>query len=259
MADQALYKSRPVFCFTSDVDWAAEAALLIQQKIFDKYDIKATYFITHESPLIRKWHKVGKIDIGIHPNFLPGSSHGDSFDKVIDTVMKLVPDAHCFRAHRCFDVTPVTHKLVKRGLLYDSNLVTNLQQDLGPIEHESGLWRFPVFYEDGTHFEWRRSWDFSEFKDAFGQPGLKVISTHPMITALNVTTPEYWAALKEKFPPDKWLRMTANEIEANMTRDDRGDPAIGPKMFLESIAGFAREAGLTIMTLEELYQNFKNT
>jgi len=259
MADQAIYKSQPVYCFTSDIDWAAEDALTIQQRIFDKYDIKATYFVTHESPLIRKWHREGRIDIGIHPNFLPGSSHGDTFEQVIDTVMKLVPDARCFRAHGCFDVTPITHALVRRGLLYDSNLVTNLQQDLRPIEHESGLWRFPVFYEDGTHFEWRRSWDFSEYKNLFSQPGLKVISTHPMITALNVTTSENWAALKEKFPPDKWVKITAEEIDENMAGEVQGTLAAGPQLFLESIARFARETGMTIMTLEELYQNFKNT
>ena len=252
MTDQPIYKTQPVFCFTSDVDWASENALLIQQEIFDRYNIKAAYFVTHESSLIRKWHSEGKIEIGIHPNFLPGSSHGSTFDEVIDTVMKLVPDARCFRAHRCFDVTPITHELVRRGLLYDSNMVTNLQQDLAPIEHESGLLRFPVFYEDGTHFEWRRSWDFSQFHDIFSQPGIKVISTHPMITALNVATPENWISLKGKFPLKRWIKMTAEEINENAPKDN------GPKKFLDDMIKFIRQENMPVMSMEELYQNFKN-
>ena len=250
MKNRPVYLDKPVFCFTSDVDWASEDALLILQEIYDRYDILATYFVTHDSTAINRWHKEKKIEIGIHPNFLPGSSHGDSFEEVIETVMGFAPKARCFRAHRCFDVTQTTHALVERGLVYDSNMVTNLQQGIAPIEHESGLLRFPVFYEDGTHFEWRRSWDFSRFAGAFSKPGIKIISTHAMITALNVITTEYWARLKVKFPPDKWIKMSADEIAENACQET------GPKMFLEDMIKHVRRNNMIVMTMEELYQNF---
>jgi len=253
MMNHPIYKNKPVFCFTSDVDWASEDALAILQGIFDHYDITATYFVTHDSPSIKSWHKEKKIEVGIHPNFLPGSSHGNSFNEVIDAVMKFAPDARCFRAHRCFDVTPITHELARRGILYDSNMVTNLQQELMPIKHESGLLRFPVFYEDGTHFEWRQSWDFKEFTDIFSQPGIKVISAHAMITALNVPSPEFWNQLKVKFPPDKWIKINSTEIAENAFEGP------GPKKFLQDMIEFVHRNNMEIMTMSELYQNFKTT
>jgi hypothetical protein len=245
-----IYETEPIFCITSDVDWASEDAIQIQQDVLDKYNVCATYFVTHDSPLLNKWDQEGKIQLGIHPNFLSGSSHGDSIDQVIDTVMKFAPNARCFRSHRYFDVAPMTHALVNRGILYDSNLCTNLQQNITPIAHESGLIRFPCFYEDGTHFGWRRIWNFSQFTETFSHPGLKIISTHPMITALNVTTPEYWAELKVKFPPEKWIKLSARELYLNACKEP------GPKNFLEDILDYVRQKGFKIMTMEELYQKY---
>lgn len=248
--DRPIYNLKPVFCFTSDMDWASEAALAIQQEIFDLYDIHATYFVTHDSPLIIKRRKDKKVDIGIHPNFLPDSSHGNTFEEVIDTVLKFAPEARCFRSHRCFEATPITHALVKKGLLYDSNMITNLQQGITPIKHESGLIRFPVFYEDGTHFEWRRDWDFSKYAKLFGYPGIKIISVHAMITALNAATSEYWAQLKIKFPPDKWINMSKDEIAENICDNP------GPKQFLIDMIEYIKQNNHIIMTIEELYQYY---
>lgn len=212
-----------------------------------------TYFVTHQSPLLEKWHRERKIQLGIHPNFLPGSSHGNTINEVIDTVMKYVPEARCFRSHRCFDVAPVTDALVKRGLLYDSNLITNLQQGISPIKHESGLIRFPCFYEDGIHFKWRRSWDFTGFEKIFSQPGIKIISPHHMITAMNVSTAEGWGNLKAKFSPETWIKMSKEQLLDNAYQEQ------GPKNFLEDMIEFVLKNKFPIMSMEELYQNFGKT
>ncbi len=239
---------KPIFCFTSDIDWASEEALKIQQAIYDDFAITPTYFVTHKSEFIERLRAENRIELGIHPNFLPNSSHGDSYEEVIDTVLKLVPDARAFRAHRCFDVAIVTDMLFRRGILYDSNLITKLQPGLGPILHESGLVRFPCFYEDGIHFKWRLSWKFEDYRSMFDAPGLKIISAHPMITAMNVTSASYWAELKLKFPPDKWIKMTRQQLEQNRCPDP------GPAEFLKNIIRHALDRGYSILTLDELYE-----
>ncbi len=246
------YKYAPVYCFTSDMDWASKAALEIQQAIYDKHEIKATYFVTHKSGLIDQWRKAGKIETGIHPNFLKGSSHGKTYDEVIDSVFRFAPGARCFRAHRCFDNAIITEMLAKRGILFDSNLITDCQQDIAPLKHESGIVRFPCFWEDGIHFKWNRNWDFSQFTRQFSQPGIKIISAHPMITAMNVTSAAAWADLKIKFPPDKWIRMSEAQIKSNTF------PGMGPASFLDEMIRFVRSNKFTIMTMEELFQNFGN-
>jgi len=249
-ANGALYKQQPVFCITSDVDWASEDAIRIQQAILDRYEVHATYFLTHQSAVLSDLLEKERIDVGIHPNFLPGSSHGRSFDEIIDCVIGLAPNARCFRSHRYFDVTDVTHRLVERGLLYDSNVCTNLQSGIGPMKHESGLIRFPTFYEDGTQMCTRQGWDFASFSEVFRSPGLKVIGIHPMVTAMNVTTPEYWADLKRRFPPDRWIRMTAADVARERC------PGIGPATFLERLLAMIKDDDLTLITLEEVYAQF---
>lgn len=244
------YETEPVFCVTSDVDWASEDALKIQQDILDKHDVHCTYFMTHNSELLTRLEAEGRVTFAIHPNFLPGSSHGESVDEVIDTVFSFAPKARCFRSHRYFDTTTVAHTMVKRGILYDSNLCTDLQERLMPIQHESGLIRFPCYYEDGTHFHRDRGWDFKAFEQRFLGPGLKIIALHPMVTAFNLTSPEYSAQLKQKFPPEKWIRLSKQELESHAV------PGPGPRQFLDDMLAFIKAQGCTVMTMEELYQNF---
>ena len=90
----------PVFCFTSDVDWASEDVMSEFFDIVNVLDIKPTLFVTHESKIIDSNFKLGKIERGIHPNFLENSSHGNSFREVIETCIKFAPESYVFRSHR---------------------------------------------------------------------------------------------------------------------------------------------------------------
>ncbi|GAI94428.1 unnamed protein product, partial [marine sediment metagenome] len=131
---ERIWHKEPVFCFTSDVDWASEAAL----KIFlnDMRDLKLTVFVTHESPIINSYKKNGFIERGIHPNFLNNSSHGQGFRTVIENCIKFAPEAIGARSHQCFDTTNVTHLLHDEfNFKYISNLITILQPHISPILH----------------------------------------------------------------------------------------------------------------------------
>lgn len=247
----ALYETTPVFCVTSDVDWASEDAIAIQQDVFDRHGIHATYFVTHRSERLARLHADKRVDLGVHPNFLPGSSHGEGFTQVIDTVLAFAPEARTYRCHRYFDVSDVAHEFHRRGFRYDANLCTNLQTGLAPIRHESGLIRLPTFYEDGTHFWNRQAWRFRDFEDVFASPGLKIVCVHPMITAMNVTGVEYWAELKRRFPPHDWIRMSADDLRGAR----RAEP--GPTEFLEEMLDFVARRGVPVMTLDQVYERFR--
>jgi hypothetical protein len=245
----ALYERAPVFCITSDVDWASEDAIAIQQAILDGHGIHATYFVTHASAELARLYAGGRVDLGVHPNFLAGSSHGNSFEEVISTVLSFAPESRCYRGHRYYDVSIVAHMFRERGFEYDANLCTNLQTGIAPIRHESGLIRFATFFEDGTHFCSRQSWRFTDLAEEFARPGLKIISLHPMVQAMNVTTPEYWAELKRRFPPDEWLRVSRSTLMAHRASGP------GPLEFLDDLLTFVKRRGFPVMTLDELYRH----
>lgn len=117
----------PIFCITSDVDWASEYCIEEFIKIITSYGIKPTLFATHESAIIKKFISEGKIECGIHPNFLHGSSHGSDYLSIIDNMFSMYPDAKTFRSHSFFDSTPIIQEMTKRGLRYDSNICLYLQ------------------------------------------------------------------------------------------------------------------------------------
>ena len=109
------WEEEPVFCFTSDIDWSSESIIKYSHDILSGDDLKLTYFITHSSPFLNELNASNKIDLLIHPNFLPNSSHGDSFKEVIDYCMNLVPNADGFRSHRYFEGCLPIEILAERG------------------------------------------------------------------------------------------------------------------------------------------------
>ncbi len=250
MSRQPQYLQGPIFAVTADVDWASEDALAILQEVFDAFRVKATYFVTHESAKLSEWYARGKIDRGIHPNFLPGSSHGSTLQEVLDTVIALAPEAQCSRSHMYFDASPVCQLLRERGFRYDSNLCTNLQPGIAPIRHSSGLLRFPCFFEDGSHSQLGLGWSFGPLRRHFASPGLKILSLHPMTIAMNVKDQLEWARLKARFPQPAWSQLN------HQTLVSQALPGRGPRQFLEDILEFVRRGGYPLMSLHQLYETF---
>ena len=78
------------------MDWASNYAIRKTFEYFDEKNIPLTAFVTNPSEVINEYRRKGKIKCGIHPNFMPDSSQGSSYDEVIDYCFKLLPDAKMF-------------------------------------------------------------------------------------------------------------------------------------------------------------------
>ena len=146
LKNEKKWHTEPVFCFTSDIDWASEDVMQEFFNLINPLEIKPTLFVTHESELIEKNFQDKTIDRGIHPNFLANSSHGDNFKEIIETCMTFAPESTGFRSHRLFDVTDITHMLKDQfNFKYVSNLGTIMKTNISPIIHESGLLHYPIY------------------------------------------------------------------------------------------------------------------
>lgn len=186
----------PLFVLTSDIDWASDPCISELTDFAAGLGIRPTLFATHESALVGRLGAEGAAEIGVHPNFLPGSSHGGDVASVIDHVMKLVPDAKSFRSHGFIDSTPIATTMGSRGIEQDSNLCLFLQEDVTPLRHASGLMRLPVFWEDDIHFCWPGTdWNLDEYYQHFLKPGLKVINVHPIHFAMNTPNLDFYRSL----------------------------------------------------------------
>src|SRR5262245_51696430 len=99
--DLSTLQRQPVFVFTTDIDWAPEWAIQEMLRLFDHEQMPLTPFLTHDSAALRARYGTPSMRAraGLHPNFLPGSSHGERPEQVIDSVCRLWPEAHGFRSH----------------------------------------------------------------------------------------------------------------------------------------------------------------
>jgi hypothetical protein len=236
----------PVFCFTTDVEWAPEWAIAEVLSFFRERSLPLTPFLTHASAVLDEHYDQPGMrgHVQLHPNFLPGSTHGSTREEVIDTVFGLWPDARGFRCHCFFDESRTVYELKRRGMLYDSNLGLFLQPNCVPLLHNTGLVRFPVFWEDYSHFWKGLPFDFGAFRPYFDGPGLKVINVHPLLFALNVPTIEFYASSKHlNTNPDP-----ASGIEARF----RG---AGSRTFLEALADHVLTRQRAAVYLDDLYRS----
>lgn len=229
------------FVLTADVDWASEHCIQRYIDYAASHDIVPTLFVTHRSPVIERAAAAGKIDVGIHPNFMAGSSHGATIDEVLDYVFDLVPHPVASRSHCFFDNTAVSTELARRGISIDSNLCCHLQEELPILRHWNGVKRLPVFFEDDVHWTQGGGWSFEDYRAAFESPGLKILNFHPFMWTLNVPDAEFYAAHRS--------RITTLEPQTAMEIRFRGN---GSATFLDEIILWVRATGGKFVSLREV-------
>jgi hypothetical protein len=186
----------PTFVLTSDQDWAPDWALSALLEIVATREVPLHLFVTNESESLRE-RRPANMTLGIHPNFLPGSTQGGAVGEIIDFCMGIVPDATTFRSHSIAENNHILLDLAGRGFLADSNLVTFLQPGLTPIVHGTGLLRLPVFFEDDVFLWWATpELQTSALPSLLLSPGLKVLNFHPALVGINAPSVDYFETLR---------------------------------------------------------------
>lgn len=177
-----------------DQDWAPEWATRALTDALKSRGLKGTLFVTHACPSLSAIRQSGHIELGWHPNFLPGSSHGESVDEVLDTMARWVPEAQGARAHTLMRGTPLLLAYRARGLRYDAADIFDGRDNLSPFESWTGMTRLPIWFEDDVHLE--RGLECSLEALDLVSPGLKICTFHPVLVALNASDLSSYQALK---------------------------------------------------------------
>ena len=236
-------------CLTMDVDWASEYAVEKALAIFEERGLPVTVFLTHKSAVLDKALTEGKIKCGIHPNFMPDSSQGSTYQEVVDFCFDLLPDARLFRAHRYYDGNDPMEVLTKHGIVCESNICT-LMDILPPFLHRSQTVSFPIFWEDGAYLYNYRGvvmCGYDMFWTRFNGPGLKVINMHPMHLMLNTPYFSYTREIKDKLTREEWNHLNEERI-AKLRYDGEGIAT-----FIERILDDIRRSGMKTAYLEDVY------
>ena len=236
---------KPIFVFTTDIDWASEHCIQTLLTSVQEKGVVPTAFATHKSAVLEAASAAGHVNVGLHPNFLPGSTHGKTREETINHVFRLFPKANCFRSHAMVDDSHISMAMKTRNILYDSNLCLYMQAGLIPLHHWTGILRFPMFWADDIH--WRRDGEFclQPYEDLFFSPGLKIIGVHPFMFTLNLSDHETYTRLKPKI-------STLTNKEA----DELFSPGPGAQTFLLELIDSVHKMGFTFQTLDDVYNSY---
>jgi hypothetical protein len=213
---------------TFDVDWAPDDSIDQIRRIINPLGIKATFFITHYSEIISDLINDGH-EIGIHPNFLEGSSHGDSPQKVIDFLLNIVPQARAIRMHALVQSSPLLQFIFSKYpqlkydfsiFMYNFPLIRQFKWQSEDIE----FIRLNYNWEDDTAFSQNGfNWNCPHFP-----AHLNIYDFHPIHIHLNSKDNTSYNSLK------KSIDIPLSKINTSII-NQYANPSYGAKTFLKSL------------------------
>ena len=187
---------------TFDVDWAPDFVIRRVANILIEKGIKATWFITHDSPAIQMLFEHSDLfEIGIHPNFMPETTQGESYHEIIEYLMKIAPHAKSVRTHGLLQSSGIMKMMaVDFGLEIDVSIYLREVPHIIPFEayyDDKILLRIPYFWtEDGEMYKPESSFLLSD--KGMSLPGLKIFAFHPIHIYLNSRGMNNYNSLKRR-------------------------------------------------------------
>jgi hypothetical protein len=192
-----------VLVITFDIDWAPDFAIDAVAEELRSAGVRATWFVTHASPAVDRLRESPDLfELGVHPNFFPQSSHGDSVGEVLDHVKRLVPEARSVRSHGLYHSSRVLAAIARdQELEVDSSVFLPGHLHLRPVTLRLGggsITRVPYFWTEEYELEQERpDWSLAPILPG---DGLKVLDFHPIHVFLNSADGAPYRALKASTP-----------------------------------------------------------
>ena len=192
---------------TFDLDWCSDQILLDLLKLIQNSDIEATFFVTHNTPILDKLRRNKNYELGIHPNFnfLVEGDHryGKTYEEVVDFYLNIVPEAISVRSHSLFDNSRLSKIFYDKGLKHVSNFLIPSSSNirLKPWKSIFDLSVIPFHWEDDVHCLSNLDWGIDNF---IHKSGLNVFNFHPTHIFLNTySINEFQKARNDLYKHDK--------------------------------------------------------
>ncbi len=173
---------------TIDLDWCKDLMLEMVIDLLEEHNTKATFFVTHQTPLLERIRKNPNFELGIHPNFNPllegNQIYGKNYKEVIDFFMEIVPEAVSIRSHSITQNSKILDYLCEKSIKYDLNTFLSFNSGIiaKPFIYRNGLIKVPYFWEDDVALILKGGFDLKSLLD---YEGIKVFNFHPIHIFLN--------------------------------------------------------------------------
>jgi len=179
---------------TFDVDWARDEIIADTLDLLSMYNVPATFFCTHDSPLMRNLLHRDYHELGIHPNFNPllaNATNGVGLVSIQAIVQRLVnafPKAKALRSHSLVSGDPITRVVARSEIKLISNTLVPYWNNISiaPYYDWYGLLHVPYLFQDSLVFYSDRS--VPPMNQLCAMSGIKVFNFHPIHVYLNSNT-----------------------------------------------------------------------
>lgn len=186
--DDSTWRDRLFLTF--DIDWAHDAVLSDTIDLVERADVAATWFVTHDTPLLDRLRANSKFELGIHPNFnflLQGDyRNGRTAQEIVDRLRILVPEAVSIRSHSMAQSSRLLDLFAREGFSHDCNhfVPAHAEIELKCWPLWNGMVRVPYFWEDDLACHAAGACG-ANMADLAQRSGLKVFDFHPIHVFLN--------------------------------------------------------------------------
>lgn len=204
---------------TFDVDWAPDHMVDHIIDICIEKSLKATFFATHHSLTLDKLKDYPSLfEIGIHPNFLPGSTQGKTEEEIFNYCKELAPQAVSIRTHCVYQHGKLYDLLNKYfgSRIIDSSICMPGIENIQPFElyTPSGcLARVPFFWADDYYLLGKQK---LEPETLINSNGCKVYLFHPVHIFHNTISMEHYDAIKSNIELDKFQYNGISDVFMNL-------------------------------------------
>jgi hypothetical protein len=213
--NEASWKDR--LFFTIDIDWAHDEVLSDTIDLVDQAGVHATWFVTHDTPVLNRLRANRRYELGIHPNFnwlLRGNTRqcADARE-VIARVQAIVPDARCLRSHSIVQSSGLLQNFSDTGFTHDVNkfIPASAGIPLKPWRLWNGMVRVPYNREDVvTCLYQEKAMAAPEVAETLRMGGLHVFDFHPIHTFFNTETMQRYERTRDLHHSPKELQMQRN-------------------------------------------------
>ncbi len=198
---------------TFDIDWAPEDSIEECINICIEQDIKATFYATHQSKALNNILNNTQFEIGIHPNFLPGSTQGEDFDSIMNNLLSYYPNSVTIRTHSLYQSTKMYGEFINKFPQLKSDCSTYIDcNNLKPykfyasIEKQDYITRLGINWEDDIFMM-----SGKDFNNIQLDCEVAILNFHPIHISLNSYNMNNYENLKQASKNIQNLKI--NEIK----------------------------------------------
>ena len=176
------------FFLTFDIDWAHDEVLRDTIDLVEQAGVKATWFVTHNTPLISRLRDNRNFELGIHPNFnglLDGSEMNiKCAEHIVSSLKDLVPEAVAVRSHSLVHSERLCDIFLKHSLVKICNqfIPKESVQIIEPWKIWDGLEVIPHCWQDNVAM---RLYGKMPNQEWCPDTNLQVLDFHPIHVYLN--------------------------------------------------------------------------